>query len=86
MERLATQRLATQIHNRYPEAKIADFNKIANGHIEFDTLLLLLDKMRIDQNRFIIIEKINVKQFYKFAKSLLDPKLTEKDISFYNFI
>ena len=86
MERLATQRLATQIHNRYPEAKIAYFNKIANGQIDFDTLLLLLDKMRLDKNRFMIIEKIDKKQFYKFAESLLELKVQGKDIHFYNFI
>jgi hypothetical protein len=86
MERIAMQRLAIQINNRYPEAKIAYFNNIANGQIDFDTLLLLLSKMRMDENRFIIIEKIDKKQFYKFAKSLFDSKHTERGMLVYNFI
>ncbi len=55
------ERIVKAITYRYPEAKISAFNKIANGQIEFDTLLLLLSKMRIDQNRFIFIEKTSQK-------------------------
>jgi hypothetical protein len=79
--------LTNAILYRYPDAKITEFNKIAHKHIEFDKLITRLNKLRIDNNRFIIIErKTNKKRFDKFSKSLFDSKVQTEELHLFNLI
>jgi hypothetical protein len=80
-------RIVRTIVYRYPDAKITEFNKIAQTHIEFDKLITLLNKLRMDENRFVIIDKkTNKKRFEKFVKSLFGPKVPTEDLPLYNVI
>jgi hypothetical protein len=80
-------RIVRTIVYRYPDAKITEFNKIAHKHIEFDKLITLLNKLRMDENRFVIIEKrTHKKRFDKFVKSLFEPKMPTEDLHLYNVI
>ena len=78
------EKLRQRILYRYPGVNISYFNDVMNKCSDTNKLSELLNKMREDLDRFIIIEHLNTNTFRELARKLLgDDKRINKIMNSY---
>jgi len=67
------------ILSRYPDAKITEFSKITGRGVDFNKSLMLIERLRTDINRFVVIKNNSTNTFDKFVTHFFGAKASKKN-------